>query len=245
MSQNLALYPFENATMHITQATIIPPIFDVVVTGATGSLNPVIKLVNTHQVADDYLVIEVVGKDGVAIGTTQYSKSIDVSALTELKGVVVKGANKEVTLDWDAPKQLSTKATVGLFPLTLQSESSLLGAPTVNLQLTIDTPNKTVSGLATVSNGSLAKPIVCKSHVTGDFIYETVMSPGESKIRIDVTGHPQIHWPKGGGVGPVIPKNFSAMILLNTDWSEGTIQYEYATGVNEWQKESQAIKSVH
>ena len=243
MSQEL--YSFENAKMHITAATIIPPIYYVEVSGETGSLNPTINLVNTGAIDNGYLVLEVQGeKPGkvVAIGSMSYSRSIDVSQAEHTQGVIIKGANKEVKLEWSDVNQLSSTATTGLFLLPLQSESLLLGAPILHLQLTVDSVNNKVSGGATVTQ-PLAKPVVCTSHVTGNLIYETVMAPGKSMIRIDLSGYPVIHWPAGGGVGPVILKNFSAMILLDENWNNGTVHYQYATSTG-WVKESQKISVV-
>ena len=238
MSQEL--YSFENAKMHITAATIIPPIYYVEVSGVTGSLNPTINLVNTGAIENGYLVLEVLGEDGVATGSMNYSRSIDVSEVENTLGVVVKGANnKEVKLEWSDVNQLSSTATTGLFHLPLQSESSLFGAPILHLQLTVDSVNNKVSGGATVTQ-PLAKPVVCTSHVTGNLIYETVLAPGKSMIRIDLTGYPVIHWPAGAGVGPVILKNFSAMILFDENWNNGTVHYQYATSTG-WVKESQKI----
>lgn len=237
MSQGL--YTFENAKMHITAATIIPPIYYVEVSGETGSLNPTINLVNTGGIDNGYLLLEVQGEDGIAIGSMSYSKSIDVSEAEHTQGVIIKGANKEVKLEWSDVNQLSSKATTGLFLLPLQSESQLLGAPILHLQLTVDSVNNKVSGGATVTQ-PLAKPVVCTSHVTGNLIYETVMAPGKSMIRIDLSGYPVIHWPAGGGVGPVILKNFSAMILFDENWNNGTVHYQYATSAG-WVKESQKI----
>ena len=237
MSQEL--YSFENAKMHLTAATIIPPIYYVEVSGETGSLNPTINLVNTGSINNGYLELEVQGNDGIAIGTMSYSRSIDVSEVEHTQGVIIKGANKEVKLEWSDVNQLSSSATTGLFLLQLQSESQFLGAPILQLQLTVDTVNNNASGGATVTQ-PLAKPVVCSSHVTGNLIYETVMAPGKSMIRVDLTGYPVIHWPAGGGVGPVILKNFTAMILFDENWNNGTVHYQYATSTG-WVKECQKI----
>ena len=83
--------------------------------------------------------------------------------------------------------------------------------------------------------------IVNTSIVKGQFIYEYLMNSEDSKIRIDETGYPNIQWPENGGIGPVIPPNFKAMILLNTNWSSGIIKYQYATNVG-WVTESQEIQ---
>jgi hypothetical protein len=236
------LYPFENAEMHITQAMIVPPIFNLEVKGKTGSLNPIIKIIKTGNIEDGYLILEVMGKDGAATGTAPYSRNIDISPEKNTQGVRVIGLNKDVKLDWEKSNQISPKATAGLFHLPLQSESPLLGAPILHLQLGVDTVNNTVSGIATVTQ-ALADPVVCTSHVTGNLIYETVMKPGKSMIRIDLSGYPEIHWPKGGGVGPVIPKNFSAMILFDENWNNGIVQYQYLTSFG-FVKEDQKIALI-
>jgi len=84
---------------------------------------------------------------------------------------------------------------------------------------------------------------VCSSHVAGNVIYETVMGPG-SKIRIDLNGYPIIHWPPDAGVGPVYPKNFTAMVLLDQDWSKGEVHYQYLSNIGVWVSEVQKIKEV-
>jgi hypothetical protein len=118
------------------------------------------------------------------------------------------------------------KNLVGLFFLPLVSTSNIPGGPHVQLKLTVDSVNKTVTGSAIVTQ-ALEHPIVCSSHVTGNYIYEFVMKPGNSKIRIDLIGYPEINWPSNGGIGPVIPKNFTAIILLDSDWTNGFINYQY------------------
>ncbi|TPV96585.1 MAG: DUF1842 domain-containing protein [Myxococcales bacterium FL481] len=136
------------------------------------------------------------------------------------------------------PNETSTKS--GLFWLPLESEPKMPGAPTLHLWLTIDTPNLQANGCAEVTQ-ALEHPVVATSHVTGPVIYETVMGPG-SKIRIDLSGYPQIHWPSGGGIGPVIPKNFTAMVLLDTNWQQGTVHYQYMTQSGAWQEVRQEIR---
>ena len=240
MLQNLELYPFESAEMHVTAAAIIPPIFNLEVKGETGSLDAVIELVNTKEVEDGYLVVVVLGKDGLAIGSGPYKKSIDITEVVKTEGVVVKGADgKEQKLPWDAVTKTNAKEAVGFFHMSLRSESNLAGAPIVYLELGVDTVNEAVTGSAIVTQ-ALKNPVVCKSHVTGVLISQFVMPPGTSTYRIDLTGYPEIHWPKGGGIGPVIPKNFTATLLFDSNWANGTIQYQYATASG-WVKENQKI----
>ncbi|MCK0068453.1 DUF1842 domain-containing protein [Kordiimonas laminariae] len=129
----------------------------------------------------------------------------------------------------------------GLFRLPLIAEGGMPGAPTLHLFLGIDTVHDRASGFAEVTQ-ALAQPVVCTADVAGPVIYETVMGPG-SKIRIDLEGYPVIDWPKGGGVGPVIPKNFKATILLDTDWQKGEVSYQYQARNGEWV--NPGVKPIH
>lgn len=236
----LGLYPFQSASLKVVPVGLHPPLYRLTVSGETGSLNPVIELRNTHLVEGGYLVVEVLGQDGAAIGSTHYQRSIDFQEVPDTLGVVVTGKGKSEKLDWGNVRHISDSAATGLFFLPLKSVSNMPGAPVVNLRLTVDSVNNTVNGLAVVTQ-ALAHPVVCKSSVSGNLIHETVMSPGTSRIRIDLTGYPEIHFPPNGGIGPVVPKNFTAMILFDTDWSNGTIQYQYLGGSG-WIKENQPIE---
>lgn len=130
----------------------------------------------------------------------------------------------------------------GLFPLKLESVG-MPGAPIVELSLTIYTPKQQVTGLAEVTQ-AINPPLDLKSHVNGNLIYETVMGPG-SKIRIDLNGWPELVWPVHGGVGPVIPENFHATVILDPDFSKGTITYGYRTSLTgAWHEITQEINAV-
>jgi hypothetical protein len=131
--------------------------------------------------------------------------------------------------------------STGLFLLKLQSVSKLPGAPTLHLTLTVDTVNQKVSGYEEVTQ-ALLHPVVSKGHVYGDLIYEYVWGPG-SKVRIDLTGYPIIHWPAGGGVGPVILPNFRATLLLDTHYSKGEVHYEYLAA-DGWHSITQEIDNI-
>lgn len=233
------LYPFQSASLKVVPVGLYPPLYRLTVSGETRSLNPVIELQNTHQVEDGYLVVNVIGSDGYAVGSAPYHRSIDFQEVPDTIGVKVVGDGNSEKLDWVSVRKISDSAATGLYFLPLQSKSNMLGAPFVNLRLTVDSVNNTVNGLAVVTQ-ALAQPVVCKSFVSGNLIFETVMPPGASKKRIDLTGYPEIYFPSNGGVGPVLPKNFTAMILFDADWSNGTIQYQYLAGSG-WIKENQPI----
>lgn len=234
------LYPFERATLEISPAMIIPPIFTLTVFGETQSLGATIEIVNTHDTVNGYMIFEVLGKDTAAIGSIGYERNIGAQEIEGTKGVLIVGLNKEVKLDWNSATQLSKVDTVGLFHLNLITESGILGAPTLTLSLGVDTVNKKVTGVAEVYDNSLRDPVLCQSHVTGEMIYEVVMPPGHSAIRIDLTGYPEIHWPVYGGIGPVIPSNFTAVIVFDSEWNQGYVEYQHLTASG-WQKASGTI----
>ncbi|MBQ4836602.1 DUF1842 domain-containing protein [Pseudoalteromonas luteoviolacea] len=147
-----------------------------------------------------------------------------------------------------------TTQRAGLVHLALKSETGELyaGAPTLNLQLTLDTIHDSATGYAEVTKAT-ATHVESVSHVSGNIIYETVMGPG-SKVRIDLTGFPNIHWPQIPGQGPgiQIPPNFKATLVLEPDFSEGEVVYQYLQypdypqpSLGEWVKVYQRIHEVH
>ncbi|WP_044564365.1 DUF1842 domain-containing protein [Azospirillum sp. B4] len=117
----------------------------------------------------------------------------------------------------------------GLFFLPLRSGGAP-GAPTDALNLTIYTPKREVTGHSLVTQAT-NPPLHVASHVTGTLIYETVIGPG-SKVRIDLNGWPEIHWPPQAGIGPVIPQNYKAILLLEPNFASGVIRYEYRTDLS-------------
>ncbi|MBL4613255.1 MAG: DUF1842 domain-containing protein [Magnetovibrio sp.] len=143
----------------------------------------------------------------------------------------------------DNAAEVQTSQMAGLFRLSLETESKLAGAPALHLSLTIDTVNDIADGAAEVTQ-ALADPVVCTSHVHGTVNPQYTMDPSSSKIRIDLTGYPLIHWPQGGGVGPVFPPNFKAQLLMETDYQKGNVIYQYQTSNGSWVKIEQKIHTV-
>ena len=136
----------------------------------------------------------------------------------------------------------ATATRAGLFPLDLRTDPDMPGASTLDLNLTVYTPTREVTGRATVSQ-ALQDPVVAVSHVSGVFLYEAVMPPAESAIRIDLTGYPIILNPQDED-GQIPFHNFTAIIVLKTDWSEGTARYEYIDPNGVWQHVQQSIKAI-
>lgn len=134
------------------------------------------------------------------------------------------------------------EAKYALFPLHLQSKGNP-GAPTDDLRLLIDPFRNEVTGSSVVTQAT--NPVLrLASHVTGELIYQTVTGPG-STIRIDLTGWPEIKWPPHAGLGPVIPENYKAILVLDTNYTSGVIRYVYRTDLTgPWHAVEQQVHIV-
>jgi hypothetical protein len=137
---------------------------------------------------------------------------------------------KEIILEADVlPGQ------AGLFLLTLKSHSALRGAPVVTLRLTVDMPHRLVRGLAEVTQ-PLANAVVCLASVNGTLTPEYVMPPGKSAMRLDLDGYPDIHWPPNSGLGPQLPLIFKAVVVLDTSFEMGFVDYQYRQWFGDWHR---------
>jgi hypothetical protein len=114
---------------------------------------------------------------------------------------------------------------IGLFILNLRSEPQpgLLGAPVLELRLVVAPAEETARGLAVVMQ-PLQHPVVCSSFVTGPLIIMTVMHPTRTSMRFDLVGHQYDLPPTSGIANPV---NFRATVVLDEDFSKGTVEYQY------------------
>ena len=126
-------------------------------------------------------------------------------------------------------------AQTGLFLLTLQSHSALMGAPVVTLRLTVDMPHRLVRGFAEVTQ-PLADPVVCRASVNGTLTPEYVMLPGTSAMRLDLDGYPDIHWPQHTSTGPQLPLIFKAVVVLDTSFDQGFVDYQYRQWFGDWHR---------
>lgn len=111
----------------------------------------------------------------------------------------------------------TTEQAVGLFLLKLSASGPGLGGLSVNLTLTVCTPTDSVCGHAQIFQ-PISPPYDLQSHATGNLIYEAVMPPGKSLVRIDLVGQPVI---KSGGC--YVPPNIKAIVLLDTTMTSGQI----------------------
>lgn len=116
----------------------------------------------------------------------------------------------------------STFPSLNLFPLSYRIGTSAPGAQTLQLNLTVFSPEKTVNGTATVTQ-AINPPLDLHSDVWGEYTYLTVMAPGVSKILITVKGN-------HGGPHSNSPINLNLRLVVGEDWKHGVADYEYFDG---------------
>ena len=117
----------------------------------------------------------------------------------------------------------------GLFIQSYQVSTGLLGAPTFELHLAVNTPQKSISGQGVVSNDSIHHPpMEIYSNLCGEFSYMTVM-PNKTHVLVNL---------KGIGVSsPITPleiQNFKLTMVLESDWQKGTANYSYMNERGDW-----------
>ena len=138
-------------------------------------------------------------------------------------------------------------APAGLFLLNLRSvvpPNPPPGTPVLTLTLSVDSPDNTVAGHATVTfrEPPEADPVMCQSHVTGALTYGGPRVMGATtEALVDLTGYPMIVWPPRAGVGPVQLPNLKANIIMNKTLPEGSVAYEYLGNQGQWQRVERQI----
>ncbi len=95
----LDLYPFATAIIKKLDSEIYPPLFKVTVSGRTLSLNAKVTLKPEGR-SEGFQAIDVLGKDGLAIGSIPYEESVEVQQHEGTSGVVVIGRGKRSELPW-------------------------------------------------------------------------------------------------------------------------------------------------
>jgi hypothetical protein len=138
---------------------------------------------------------------------------------------------------------MSNGTPAGLFLLRLHTARIIPGAPYLVLTLSVDTPTNKVTGHVSVTQAT-SPPLDVQGHVTGDLIHEFVLPPAKSHQRINLTGYPIIHWPPGGGIGPVIPPIFNAIIVLDENYQEGVAKFSYRNEFGAWHSAQQDVVKV-
>lgn len=118
---------------------------------------------------------------------------------------------------------------VGLFIASYTISSGLLGAPTFNVHLVVNTPTRKVNGQGVVTNGSTKPALNVPTTLQGDFTYMTVM-PNNTHILVVVNGTGPI-----GTVTPLEGPNTTLRMVLEDNWQSGTANFSYVDGNGQWQ----------
>ncbi|NES99162.1 MAG: DUF1842 domain-containing protein [Sphaerospermopsis sp. SIO1G1] len=139
---------------------------------------------------------------------------------------------------------MSETQKYGVFLACYEISTSLLGAPTLTLNLLVNAPAETVHGIGNITQ-AINPPLDIKTKLDGSFTYMTVM-PDNTHILVTASGYPIINWPPYvPGPGPVILPNVELRMVLNEDWKSGTANYKYLDDQGKWQTVNNAVvKSV-
>ncbi len=111
---------------------------------------------------------------------------------------------------------------VGLFNASYRISNHLQGGVELNLNLTVNTVNKRVSGMARISQ-AINPPLNITSELQGDYSYMCTME--SCSILLVAEGinpfQPIIH------DVPQISKNLSLRIVLDENWQKGVANFKY------------------
>ena len=133
---------------------------------------------------------------------------------------------------------------IGLFHAKYRT-SGPPGAPTLHLDLLVNTPKKTITGTATVTQAITPPhgPTVFKGHVVGVYSVMTVMGPVthiQLKLHGVLLGDGSLEDanPNATDANPL----FDAIIVLDDKWEAGEAHYSY---LNHPTQLVQPITAVH
>lgn len=140
-------------------------------------------------------------------------------------------------------KMSNTEIKAGLFIACYEIGGDKAGAPTFKVNLSVYTPEKTVSGIGVIDQ-AVNPPLHITSSLHGTFTYMCVM-PKNCHIQVRLTGHPVISWHQINGIGPVIPANVEFIMVLTEDWKSGSANYSYLDKNGKWHEiENAPVKLV-
>ncbi|MBY8850708.1 DUF1842 domain-containing protein [Saccharothrix longispora] len=128
--------------------------------------------------------------------------------------------------------QESTADRTGLFIGSWEAGARMPGAPLLRVDLMFEASSRYVSGHARITQ-AVSPPLDVRVAVQGDYTYLTV-EPDRTHILLTLSGYPAMSWPSRGGVGPVIPPEMTARIVLDPGWQGGTANYRYLDSAGSW-----------
>jgi len=242
--QQSSPFPFQNASLCKTLIPIIPEIYQLTVTGVATSFDPKIHLVKKGVDEFGNYVVEVRGAEGPAIGQFKYKRTIDIPLGSEVKNVMVVGAEEKTEI-LELSSNVCGFAQVfagSMRPLELRSVPASMFEPLLTLKLQLNNSNDTVTGTSIVMTPNHE---VIYSNVYGTFRRSNRTLP-DDVLDITLTGTPEWTWPSHGGIGPVIPNNFKAQIQF-FDANPGNVEFEYRESIisTTWEKSNQEIRMVN
>lgn len=110
-------------------------------------------------------------------------------------------------------------SSLGLFHTRLSIQTALLGAPTLILDLLVDTVRKKVSGIANITQSTFPASTF-HAQVWGTY-FELFISPqAGGSITLNLEGSPS------GPLSQIAP-TFSLQGILDLEWSSGYVDYKY------------------
>lgn len=123
---------------------------------------------------------------------------------------------------------------VGLFNAHYRITNHLAGGVEMQLNLTVNTVNKRITGMAHISQAT-NPPMNIISEIQGDYNYMCTMQ--SCSILVVAEGvspfQPMIH------DVPQINKNLTLRIVMDENWQKGVANYKYCIN-NEWHEVTQA-----
>jgi hypothetical protein len=129
-------------------------------------------------------------------------------------------------------------SNVGLFPVSYEITSGLMGAPTFTVHLVVSTPARRVNGQGMVTNGSINPALNVPTTLEGDYTYMTVM-PNETHILVVANGTGPI-----GLTTPLEGPNTKLRMVLESDWASGTANFSYVDNNGRWQDVTDAKVTI-
>ncbi|MGE8414923.1 MAG: DUF1842 domain-containing protein [Pseudomonas sp.] len=109
--------------------------------------------------------------------------------------------------------------TIGLFHTRLIVANPVIGAPVLTLDLLVNTPQKTVTGLARVTQ-STSPPVNFLADVWGNYSQIQLDQSSEGHLILNLAGNPS-------GPGSQAAETFHLQGILGLDWASGFASYRY------------------
>lgn len=125
----------------------------------------------------------------------------------------------------------ATAENVGLFLVRYDIATGLPGAPKLTLALTVNTVDRTMNGAARLTQ-AVSPPLDLRMNVHGTYV--SLPLPPLPGIAASLTGYPVLHWPPGGGIGPVVLPTLHLHMQLDGEFQKGTASYRYLAPNGEW-----------